>query len=613
MKLTKEQIAIVEFKSGTALVDAGPGCGKSTTLVNRGLSLLTDSGVTSKQLLFLTFGTTLAGEITSLPQRAGTLKDAKVQTFHAFSLKLITEHHALLGLPEPPTKVRTTIFLQLAKKVAREHDVEFNSLLRHAFLSPLQEGKSLTRTMRRAIADLEKRYMQKASKGYIDFQGMIRLAVRLLEENPGLLRGQYTHLLVDELQDLDEAETELLILLANSMDSAVLVGDPNQRIYSFRGADEKNWLRVIQQLNPSRFELTKTFRCPDNSLALANRIRTELSPNSTTLKGKRQGSRVRLVKLSSLADQIEYLSSKIGVLLEAGTPADKIACLARHKQEASSMAMALKAAGINMITRYHVPKNYRHLDMFWAMVELTRMEKERQRRRKKAFIRDEGQRIEKLIDEDFLFPKKVRKELIQRFKKKRDKSILSVRSKSEAYTAVNRLNKAIFEATKSPLESAIQKFIDALSPLIRKKYKKSREYYLQDFIEIKIAARACNSIEQMSCVNFANAAYLKGVVISTIHGAKGQEWDYVFVLNSVDGIIPSFTTYGDRVKVESEKRLFYVAVTRHKEKLYILETPTPRTQYRPSKSGKRNKAYPRMLENRTPFIRSGDGLKKISY
>lgn len=159
--------------------------------------------------------------------------------------------------------------------------------------------------------------------------------------------------------------------------------------------------------------------------------------------------------------------------------------------------------------------------------------------------------------------------------KKEPEAILTIKSAHPSYKRINNLSNAIKKAAQlKVVESAIQCLIDASKPVLKDHGKKAAKLLLRDLADIKIKARNCTCLDEVKKEWFEATEVNKdeGVQLMTCHSAKGQQWDYVFILNVVNGVFPR---QKDETKVKEEKRVLYVAVTRHHQKLYLLQTPVP--------------------------------------
>lgn len=236
--LDPEQRAAAEISEGPVLIVAGPGTGKTRTVTHRLAHLVLERGVAAEQCLAITFTRRAADEMT---ERLHTLlgepaADVTVATFHSFGLQLLREHHHLLDLPADFG----------VADVSQQHEI----------LTRLTGDERRARQARQRLSqpgpddDLPSRYTAALrAEGLVDFDELVRLPVALLESDNTVrehYRRVFRWITVDEYQDVDDTQYRLLRLLAPQDANLTAIGDPDQAIYSFRGADVGFFLRFEQ-------------------------------------------------------------------------------------------------------------------------------------------------------------------------------------------------------------------------------------------------------------------------------------------------------------------------------------------------------------------------------
>jgi DNA helicase II / ATP-dependent DNA helicase PcrA len=256
-QLDPDQRAAAEATEGPVLIVAGPGTGKTRTLTHRLAHLIADCGVPPQACLALTFSRRAAGEMTERLQRLlpADWDRVPVLTFHAFGLNLLREHAKVLGLSEP---------VRVASHWER------SELLRELLpLTPAAAGQCLARISRLkrrepASETAEKNADQPAleayqkglrSRGWVDFDDLITLPLQLLQHAPNLVevyRARYPWISVDEYQDIDATQYELIRLLVPPNGNLCAIGDPDQAIYGFRGADVRFFQRFHEDFPSAR-------------------------------------------------------------------------------------------------------------------------------------------------------------------------------------------------------------------------------------------------------------------------------------------------------------------------------------------------------------------------
>jgi DNA helicase-2/ATP-dependent DNA helicase PcrA len=547
---TAEQTAIITTTDARAIVRACPGSGKTYTLCARVRRLL-DLGVPPEFILVLCFSNAAVDE---LKQR---LPDGvRVQTFHAYALSLVraaastkSRHPVLL------TPTRTVQLLSSALKscpnacssVRQKAGITLRSLAETKGLAAfirqcngsdevaarlVQDGKfspyadvlAELRTIRGAYDKLVEK------TGAVDYPGMLRRAQSLVQTAP--LR--YTHLFVDESQDMDAAQAQLLMGLAAQIQNLMVFGDPNQAVFGFIGGKARDMGDVMRDAVTMR--LTRSFRLTHENAALANAI---MEGGGSQIVGDRHGVTPSLVACDSVIAQEDKVVNLVEQL-KANRPGESIAILTRTKAPVRAAEQALLAANVETDSMYS-PRLPMHVDRVLDMLSLVQM---------CVFTAKAGRK-----------PKKIWR--------------------------TRRLQEVIGQPVRPVVVADCLRMLAkaARIPSFEGRYVMATRIYLR-------LARAAGDMPknlaselgrwQATSRRFRTVAALRAhiselreqepVVTSTIHGAKGREWDHVLVLNVTEGSIPFYREV-DRNETDEERRLFYVAVTRPRKTLHLLQAP----------------------------------------
>jgi DNA helicase-2/ATP-dependent DNA helicase PcrA len=583
LKPTREQKLIINHLRGHAMVTAGPGCAKTSTLALRVMYML-DQGCEPTSIVILTYGKELASDIAeTLSKLVGTdAQQVTVATIHSFACRLLKMNYQSLGQAVPRAlkqqrkkrlikrlAKRTGLTVGVLKQVFNQYDEDAYSGTTNAKSFPLDKDKA--ELARWAYKQYSR---DKIRRNTVDFNDMVGDALKLLKATPDSTLLHYQHLMVDELQDVDGVQKEFLLQLARRMKSTVMVGDPLQLIYGWRRAHPRYWNDIETALSPQKFELTRSFRIPRQALALVNDLGSRINEDAPVLTSQFEGKIPKLLEFADQDQQHRYVAKEIKRLITRGVGLNKIAILGKTRKELGQSALGLRARGILVTERYRSKDNNRHKTHLLALIQLTRLEQIRVGRSSKALDGEELSLAWSYIDSLWL-PRKLR-DLLQNRLMIKPKAVLSEDSKSQYYNRINDLSKAVKKAAVLALnniESAIQCLIDASKPVLKDRNGESHKLLLRDLSEIKIKSRNCMTMDDIEDDWFEPTTVDEGVQLMTCHGAKGQEWDYVFIINVVEGIFPRYQY--TEAKAEEENRVFYVAATRHHKKLYVLQTPTP--------------------------------------
>jgi DNA helicase II / ATP-dependent DNA helicase PcrA len=378
--LNPQQRTAVAQTEGPLLVLAGAGSGKTGVIAHRVVHLL-DRGVPPRAILAVTFTNKAATEmkerIVKLSQSAARCRGLSVSTFHAFGVRILREHGGRIGLPQ-----RFAIFdsgdqAALVKRLLRDLKVEDKkfdvprlvSILsrKRTGVSPaaqagMEEGLDLARGQdpeyELVAGELLPRYeLGLRAMGAVDFDDLLLLPLRLLREERDVLEAcqkRYRYLLVDEYQDTNRAQLELLTLLAGLRRNLCVVGDDDQSIYAWRGAQLKNILGFDKQF-PGTVEvfLEQNYRSSGAILDAANAVigKNPGRKAKTLWTAGGRGANVRVVHAPADDAEAKYVAEEILRLsFEEKVPLHEIAVLYRTNAQARPLEEALKLAGV----RYRV-------------------------------------------------------------------------------------------------------------------------------------------------------------------------------------------------------------------------------------------------------------------
>lgn len=370
--LNPPQRQAVLTTEGPLLVLAGAGSGKTRVIVHR-IAHLIDQGVSPRAILAMTFTNKAAAEMRGrvgqlVPKRL--VKELTVGTFHAFGLELLRQEHARFGYPRQITIADTGDQMALVRRAMREVRIDDRSFDARRVLSLLSLAKGggvepgTPLRPEGAWAPHGEEYDLVAEEVYpryeqalramamVDFDDLIRLPIRLLQEHADLraaLHGRFRYLLVDEYQDTNHSQLELLKLLALPRGNVCAVGDDDQAIYGFRGAEVKNILRFHHHFpGAQEVRLEQNYRSTGNILACANAVISQnLDRKEKTLfTAAGAGERVRVVACPMEEMESKWIASQIQASIARGRRPGDHAILYRTNLQARVLEEALRAESI---------------------------------------------------------------------------------------------------------------------------------------------------------------------------------------------------------------------------------------------------------------------------
>lgn len=595
-ELNPQQYAAVTAGDGPALVIAGAGSGKTRTLVYR-VAYLIDSGVDPASILLLTFTRKSAQEML---ERAGALIGGRSErvwggTFHSVANTLLRRFGRPIGL-EPGFTIldrsdaEDLIALVRSQLGLNEKDKRFprKGTIAEIFskaentLRPLDdillEEFSHFADHLDDLERLQKGYQTaKRQKQLVDYDDLLVLLRQLLMLDDVARRSigsLYRYILVDEYQDTNRLQGDLIRLLAATHQNVMVVGDDSQSIYAFRGATFRNIIE-FPSLFPGAtiYKLEENYRSTQPILDLANRIIEAASEKYTKhlFTRKLDGPLPALVEAPGEHMQSRFVAQRILELREEGVPLDEMAVLFRSSFHSFDLEIELsrkglpfvKRGGVKFIETAHVKDLLAHLRVVVNPLDVL-----------------SWHRVLMLIEG--VGPKKVQDLLAAIVKSPEPYQVLrGVGGRSRAGLKNLSLTLEILSKAQGvgPAEQ-VGRIYDYYLPILKEQYddypKRTRDLdHLQtiaagylgmdEFLSDLALEPPDGSVTDVEAPDRDD----EKLVLSTIHSAKGLEWQCVFVIWVVDGKFPSLYSFVTDDELEEERRLFYVAVTRAKRHLYL--------------------------------------------
>lgn len=566
VKYTAEQQKIITTQDPCVEVLACPGSGKTAVLLAR-ISYLINSGLSPDKILVLSFSNSTVDLIKD------KLIDTSVhvKTFHSFGATIVQDNYKQLGFKRrpkllSPMQQRETMAEVLTEK-PKSHkaiktafkefqDIEFDII-------HLIEVNARAQGDYRAVSELAQMdqkflpYAQhpdavknifigyrklKKQGGFIDYADMVKLAKKVLEP----AASQYDHVLVDECQDMSDNQAELLQGLATIIPNVMTFGDPNQAIYGFMGGKYRPDILSNRRL----FHLTKSFRLTYPIAELA----TSLFNTSTKkpIKGRGPGNLPQLFDCANVQARSKILVSIISNLTfeqsEVGIQ-PSIAVLARTKAQLRDIESVLLFEDFMVEAKYRLPQP-EHVERVMALLKMIDQLADLTPTTKAEKVKLEQRILKVTKSEDENFNPRTLANCRRLIKSGQVTPSLEGR-----YILARKIYEKLLRASENPSLKDIRSELGRWEPIARK------------FDEVLAFKKHIRELQKKS-----------PIITSTIHGAKGREWDYVLVLGVTDGSIPHYsaTKLKDKFMVnllEEERRLFYVAVTRPKKGLFIFHEP----------------------------------------
>jgi DNA helicase-2/ATP-dependent DNA helicase PcrA len=600
-ELNEAQYEAATTLDGPILVIAGAGSGKTRTLVYR-VARLVESGVNPGRVLLLTFTRKAAEEML---RRAAGLVGASCErvaggTFHSFANTVLRRHGRHVGL-EPSFTIldrgdaEDVVGLLRARAGLDRKDRRFPR--KNAVLEILSMAVNRARAVEEVVTDsyghlydhledlvqLGEAYRTyKREKNVVDYDDLLVLLRDLLRAHAEIatqLSHTYRYVMVDEYQDTNPLQADIVRGLAAAHDNVMAVGDDSQSIYSFRGATFRNIMDFPRLFPGTRLvKLEENYRSTQPILDLANAIIDRAAEKHTKVLFTRQGDGEPPLLLQCVDEQAQsrFVAQRILDLREEGVPLSDMAVLFRSSFHSFDLELELtradvpfvKRGGFKFIETAHVKDVLAHLRVV-------------------ANPRDAVSWNRVLLLLDGLGPRTA-EELLATLAGAADVADATDRLERHprrgAYTRdLARLATVLREVGSDDLPPGekVARIVGFYTPMLRHVHPEDfpkREKDLEHFVTIAGRYRSLASLltdmalePPTDSVGDVLAADVdEGLLtLSTIHSAKGLEWNTVFVIWMVDGRFPSYHNLDDVDDVEEERRLLYVAATRAKQRLYL--------------------------------------------
>ena len=590
--LNDKQREAVLYNDGPLLIIAGAGAGKTKTLTTKIAYLIGEENASPYSILAITFTNKAAKEMKDrLYSIIGDeAKKLQVSTFHSFGLKLIRENCRVLGYDSNFVIMDSDDSLTVVKRILKELNLDtkvYNpKAIRNKISSCKNDMISPEKYEQYAVSDYEKivhkvyeKYEHKLkNNNSVDFDDLLLLPIKLFNNNPDILeryQNFYKYILIDEYQDTNEAQYILTKLLAKKNRLITCVGDDSQSIYSFRGANYRNILNFEKDYKDAKtILLEQNYRSTSNILDAANAViknnKMKKEKNLWTARGV--GEKIKYYRSYNERDEAQYVIRKTKELVNNGVDYKDIAVL--YRTNAQSRVIEEEMLKENL--PYRVIGSF----YFYSRKEIKDLI---------AYLRlihnpKDNVSLLRVINT----PKRgIGLKTIENLTKKADKEGISL------YEAIDSGKELGFKETIEKLKEIsndltltelIDKVLDAsgLKQELESEQTLEAEIRLENLEEFKSITKSFEEREGIvSLEEFLLEISLisdveeykddpNRISLMTVHSVKGLEFDHVFVVGLEEGIFPHVNSLMENSELEEERRLCYVAITRAKDDLYLV-------------------------------------------
>ena len=606
-ELNEQQLAAVTAPPGPLLVIAGAGSGKTRTLTYR-VAYLLENGIDPRNILLLTFTNKAAREMLGrvanlLPVDASGLWGG---TFHSIGNRILRRHGTALGYSRGFTIMDREDQKDLIDAVVTSTGIDPKEIrfpkgdvLAEIFSFVVNTEKPMEELLAEKfpyflplldkIQDVRERYEQKKkATNSMDFDDLLQKTLSMFQQHERIAeiyRRQFQFILVDEYQDTNKIQADLVDLLARDHHNVMVVGDDAQSIYSWRGANFQNILEFPKRYPDAQvFKIEMNYRSVPEILEVANAaIAANVQQFRKHLSATRESKALKpaLVALNDSAEQAQFVAQRILELRDENVDLNDIAVLYRAHYHAVELQLELSRRGIP----YQITSGIRffeqaHIKDVTAFVRVV------------ANPRDEVafKRMVKLLPG---IGNRTAENLWRSWENWLVKGggILSWRERLSSMPAPAKSKKAweqlahtLDEIAPAGQPNMPSEMITSVVEAIYDDYAKANftnyELRREDLNQLAIFARQFKDVHeflsQLALISNVDAEAApaqisdkEAVNLSSVHQAKGLEFHTVFVIWLTDGMFPSNRSLDTRDALEEERRLFYVAITRARDELYL--------------------------------------------
>ncbi|MEO0275342.1 MAG: UvrD-helicase domain-containing protein [candidate division WOR-3 bacterium] len=540
--LTEEQKEIIKSE-GTIHVWGGAGCGKTTCLARKVAYLIKEKNVPPENILVLTF----AGK---------TLRDLREK----ISKLLSKEEFINLNRNE-----QIEILRKCAKGMGNEQVkaiLEEIQIAKAHLLTPSKMEEIAISEWQKFCAKIYKAYQKKLKElKILDYDDILFYANEILKKYEDVRKRfseKYTYIFVDEFQDINPAEFQFILYLSSYHKNLYVTGDEDQAIYGFRGA-RGNWMREFEKYFPEckKFRLTKSFRLPEKIYIAAQNLikKNKDRENKIFITIKKGEDSLKVIKAENENEEAKFILNEINSLLKKGANYSDIAIITRTISKSRKIEEILIKGGM--------PYNLIGKSGFYTRKEV------------KALI----SYLEFLVSGKKTFLNFPLEKFLLRFEKSipktRDMLLSNRKIEDKYFKNISETIKKHLEFSKelSPYE-ILKEFLEVTEYL---KFLKERDEIdeFENINELLMMSKGYKKIREfIDALNLSSflehEKKEEGVFISTVHGVKGLEFKFVFISGLYEGSFPISRALSNIKEMEEERRLFYVALTRATERVYLI-------------------------------------------
>ena len=591
--LNDRQKEAVLWGDGPLLLLAGAGSGKTSVLTTRVAYLIKERGIDPRNIVAITFTNKAAKEMKEriIKQVGSVGYNIQISTFHSFGLRIIKENFERLGYDKNFTIIDSDDSLTVIKRILKDMNIDSKRCNPKFIKNQISSCKNEMVTVEKyhnlvndEVSDITykvyKKYQETLLRNNsLDFDDLLIKPIELFNKHPEVLQQYqelFKYVFIDEYQDTNEAQYLLSKMISDKYKNICVVGDDSQSIYSWRGANFKNILNFEKDYKDAKvILLEQNYRSTQTILNAANSV----IKNNTKKKDKNlwteneQGEKIKYVRALDEKDEASFVTREIKKLKSDGVSLDDIAVLYRTNAQSRTIEEGFLNSNIPyrivgafaFYSRKEIKDLLAYLKLIYnpkddvSLIRVINYPK-----------RGIGPKTIDNLSMDAVLKGTSMFEVIEKGKELEFKNtILEMKEKSETLSLTETIDMVLDKSgikkdleQEHTLEADIRlENLEEFKSITKTFEEESGIASLEDFL---------NEVSLVSDVNDQKEDGASKVTLMTIHAVKGLEFKYVFVIGMEENIFPHVNCIEGPDGLEEERRLCYVAITRAKKKLYLI-------------------------------------------
>lgn len=591
--LNNEQRKAVLAEDGPLLILAGAGSGKTSVLTTKVAYLIKEKGVNPKNIVAITFTNKAAKEmkerIIKLVGREGY--DIQISTFHSFGLRIIKENYERLGYDKNFTIIDSDDSLTIIKKIMKDMNIDTTrcnpkfiknqiSSCKNEMVTPDKYQKLVNDEVSDITYKVYKKYQETLIRNNsLDFDDLLVKPIELFTKHPDVLQNYqelFKYIFIDEYQDTNEAQYLLSKMISAKYKNICVVGDDSQSIYSWRGANFRNILNFEKDYKDAKvILLEQNYRSTKTILNAANSvIKNNIQKKDKNLWTDNEiGEKIKYVRAVDEKDEASFVTREIKSLKEQGISLDDIAVLYRTNAQSRTIEEGFLNSNIPYrivgAFAFYSRKEIKDLLAYLKLIynpkdDVSLMRIINYPKRGIGAKTIDNLSMDAVLNNASMF------DSISKGKELEFKNlILKMKEESDSLSLTETIDMVLDKSgIKADLES--EHTLEADIRLENLNEFKSITKTFEEESGIASLEDFLNEVSLVSDVNDQKEDNTPKVTLMTIHAVKGLEFKYVFVVGMEENIFPHVNCVEGQDGIEEERRLCYVAITRAKKKLYLI-------------------------------------------